>query len=91
MFQFLAATVKMMLIFQFGLCISFMGIVNAALNGNPNAHNRNETLKLGGAESSWIGAVVYIFQPIGSIISIFTTGLYCVMICQLFKMETVNC
>ena len=73
-FQFLAATVKMMLIFQFGLCISFMGIVNAALSGNSNEHNKNEILKMSPVQSSWVGSVIYICQPIGSIISAITTG-----------------
>lgn len=66
----------MMLIFQFGLCISFMGIVNAALSGNSNVHNKHEILKLTGVESSWIVSVMYICQPIGSIISVITTGIY---------------
>lgn len=59
--QFLAASVKMMLIFQFGVCIAFMGIVNAALSGNSNEYNKNETLKLTGVESSWIGGQCLMF------------------------------
>lgn len=53
--QFLAATVKMMLTFQFGLASSFTGIINAALSGHSNEHNQNETLRITGAESSWLG------------------------------------
>lgn len=44
-----------MLTFQFGMTMSFTGIINAALRGNSNGHNQNETLRLTGAESSWLG------------------------------------
>lgn len=44
-----------MLTFQFGMTMSFTGIINAALNGNSTGHNQNETLRLTGAESSWLG------------------------------------
>lgn len=54
-FQILATTVKMMLIFQFGLCMSFSGIVIAALRGVSNKHNHNETLTLTDTQASWIG------------------------------------
>lgn len=61
----------MMLIFQFGQCVSFTGVVNAALSGKSH---KNETLRLTAAESSWFGSVVYACQPFGSMLSIVTTG-----------------
>lgn len=45
----------MMLTFQFGMTMSFTGIINAAVSGNPNEHNQNETIRLTDAESSWLG------------------------------------
>lgn len=42
----------MMLTFQFGMTMSFTGIINAALTDNSN---QNETLRLTGDESSWLG------------------------------------
>lgn len=51
----MATTVKMMLTFEFGLCISFSGIVIPALRGDSNEHNTDEPLTLTGQEASWIG------------------------------------
>lgn len=52
----LAATIKMMLTLQFGMTMSFTGIINAALSGNSTTgHNQNEMLRLTGDESSWLG------------------------------------
>lgn len=45
----------MMLTFQFGLCMSFSGIIIAALNNAKNEHNQNETLVLSDAAASWLG------------------------------------
>lgn len=45
----------MMLTFQFGMTMTFTGIINAALRGDSNGHNQNETLRLTGDESSWLG------------------------------------
>lgn len=45
----------MMLTFQFGLCMSFSGIVIAALTGVSNEHNNKEKLTLTGTQASWIG------------------------------------
>lgn len=46
----------MMLTFQFGMTMSFTGIINAALSGNSTTgHNQNEALRLTSAESSWLG------------------------------------
>lgn len=75
--QFLAVTVEMMLLFQFGQCISFTGVVNAALSGR---FNQNETLQLTDEESSWFGSMVYACQPFGSMLSMITTGMRILMI-----------
>lgn len=108
----MAATVKLMLTFQFGIASSFTGIINDALSGNSNENNRDEILRLTGAQSSWLGitnhiysvvcafsrskliinnliiikfrnipspfagSIIYIFQPIGSIISAITTDYF---------------
>lgn len=54
-FQVLAATVKMMLTFEFGLCLSFSGIVIPALTGISNEHNTEETIHITGTQASWLG------------------------------------
>lgn len=58
--KIVAATVKLMLTFQFGIASSFTGIINAALGGNSNEHNRNEILRLTGAQSSWLGTQIQV-------------------------------
>lgn len=55
-FQILATTVKMLLTFEFGLCISFNGIIIPALTGKSNEHNADENLTLTATEASWLGA-----------------------------------
>lgn len=54
-FQFLAVTVKNMLLFDLGLYLAFPSIVIAALTGVLNEHNQGETLKLTPFEASWLG------------------------------------
>lgn len=54
-FQLLATTVKMLLTFEFGLCISYNGIIIPALTGKSNEHNADEKLRLTGTEASWLG------------------------------------
>lgn len=61
-----------MLLFQFGQCVSFTGIVVGALT---DKSNQNETLSLTADESSWFGAIVYACQPFGSLLSMVTTGM----------------
>lgn len=51
----MATTVKMMLTFEFGLCISFSGIVIPALTGKSNEHNAGEFIKISETQASWLG------------------------------------
>lgn len=73
MLQFTATTVKNMLLFEFGLCVAFPGIIIPALTGLKNECNMNETLSLTAEEASWIGSVGYIFEPLGSVLSALIT------------------
>lgn len=61
-----------MLLFQFGQCVSFTGIVVGALT---DKSNQNETLSLTADQSSWFGAIVYACQPFGSLLSMVTSGM----------------
>lgn len=72
--QSLATTVKLMLTFEFGVCLAFSGIIIAALGENPNQHNVGEFLQLTDSQKSWLGSVIYICEPIGSIFSAIVTG-----------------
>lgn len=49
-FQVFAASIKTMLTFEFGCCISFGAIMNPALTGNPY-----EPFNITSAQSSWLG------------------------------------
>lgn len=51
----MATTVKLMLIFELGLCISFSGIVIPALTGKSNKHNADEFIKISETQVSWLG------------------------------------
>lgn len=62
----------MMLLFQFGQCVSFTGVVVGALSGKSN---QNETLYLTADQSSWFGSMVYAVQPLGSLLSMVTSGM----------------
>lgn len=53
-----------MLTFQFGLILSFSGIIIPALTGLPNVHNINEFLSLTGTQASWIGKLFLLFDSI---------------------------
>lgn len=53
--QFLATTVKNILLFDLGLYVAFSGIVIPALTGIMNEHNLNEKLKLTPSQASWLG------------------------------------
>lgn len=70
----MATTVKMMLTFEFGLCISFSGIVIPALTGKSNEHNNGEKMHITENQASWLGSVLFICEPIGSLLSAVVTG-----------------
>lgn len=53
--QFLATTVKNMLLIQMGFNMAMPSIVIAALTGILNEHNLDETLKLTPLQASWLG------------------------------------
>lgn len=53
--QFLATSVKNMLVMDLGLCTTFAGIIIPALTGHPNNHNMGETLSLTPDQASWLG------------------------------------
>ncbi|XP_031626286.1 solute carrier family 2, facilitated glucose transporter member 6-like, partial [Contarinia nasturtii] len=71
--QFLATTVKNMLLFDLGLCLAFPGIIIPALTGIQNEFNQNETLSLTASQVSWLGSVNYVVEPLGSILSAIIT------------------
>ncbi|XP_031639030.1 facilitated trehalose transporter Tret1-like [Contarinia nasturtii] len=71
--QILATTVKVMLVFEFGCCFSFSTILLPALRHESKEHNANETLSITDTQASYLGGVVFIFEPIGSILSAFIT------------------
>lgn len=54
-FQFVATTIKNMLLFDMSLCSAFPAIVIPALTGHQNEHNKSELLTLTAVQSSWIG------------------------------------
>lgn len=53
--QFIATTVKNLLLIDLGLILALPTIVIAAMSGIPNEHNRNEFLSITPEEASWIG------------------------------------
>lgn len=57
MFQFVAASVNNMILFDIGLYMVIPGLIIPALTGILNEHNRNETLKLTAVQASWLGNV----------------------------------
>lgn len=59
--QFVATTVKNLLIFDMSLCYAFPGIIIPALSGIQNVHNLNETLTLSPVETSWLGKMILFF------------------------------
>lgn len=59
-FQFLATTVKNLILFDIGLQVTISGIIIPALTGLQNAHNRNETLSLTASQASWLGNKIFV-------------------------------
>lgn len=53
--QFLATTVKNLLLFDLGLCYGLPTIVIPALTKIHNEHNRDETLFITPLQASWLG------------------------------------
>lgn len=54
-FQFLATSVKNLILFDIGLQKAIPGIIIPALTGLRNDHNLNETLSLTSVQASWLG------------------------------------
>ncbi|XP_031635118.1 facilitated trehalose transporter Tret1-like [Contarinia nasturtii] len=71
--QVIATTVKNFLMFDVGLNIGLPTVLVAALTHVSNEHNQNESLSITPALASWLGSVSYLFQPIGSMLSVFIT------------------
>lgn len=64
-----------MLLFDMSLCSAFPAIIIPALTGLRNEQNKGELLTLTAVQSSWIGSLVYVCEPLGSILSVFITGM----------------
>ncbi|XP_055302588.1 facilitated trehalose transporter Tret1-like [Sitodiplosis mosellana] len=71
--QFIACIVKNMLIVNTGSTYAVPAILIAAMTGVPNEHNRNEYISITPVHASWLGAMSYLIQPIGSLLSILIT------------------
>ncbi|XP_031636109.1 facilitated trehalose transporter Tret1-like [Contarinia nasturtii] len=71
--QLVATTVKNFLLFNLGLCFSLPTIVIPALTGIQNEYNQGETLTITPVQASWLGALAYLVQPFGSILSALIT------------------
>lgn len=71
-----------MLLFDLGMCMAFPGIIIPALTGITNEFNRNEYLSLTANQVSWLGSIIYIVEPLGSVMSAIITGTF--GICYLF-------
>lgn len=61
--QFVATTIKNMLIIDLSLCYAFSGIVIPALTGIQNDHNLQETLTMTAVEASWFGIIIFFCHP----------------------------
>lgn len=53
--QFLATSIKNLIIFDIGMSLVFPGILIPALFGHQNEFNQNEVIKLTAAQASWLG------------------------------------
>ncbi|XP_055308983.1 facilitated trehalose transporter Tret1-like [Sitodiplosis mosellana] len=71
--QFIATTVKNLLLTDLGLITTFPSILIPALTGISNEHNRNEFITITPSEASWLGSICYLLQPFGSLLSILIT------------------
>ncbi|XP_031620827.1 facilitated trehalose transporter Tret1-like [Contarinia nasturtii] len=68
--QFVATSVKNLLMFNMGLCILLPTIIIPAVTGIHNEHNQNEFLTITPVQASWLGSLMYLIQPIGCLMSV---------------------
>lgn len=57
--QFVATTIKNLLIFDMTLCAAFPGIIIPALTGLPNEHNIKERLTMTSVQATWLGTSLF--------------------------------
>lgn len=67
--QIVATTIKNFLLLDLGLALAFPTIVIPALTGIDEVHNPNEYLHMTPSQSSWLGSLAFICQPLGSCFS----------------------
>lgn len=67
--KILAATAKNFIIFNLGEFTAFSAIVIPSLIGLANELNPDETVRIDGAQTSWLATCAYIAQPIGALLS----------------------
>lgn len=60
--QFIASTVKNLLLIDMGLIFALPTIVIASLTGISNEHNRNEFVSISPTEATWIGIYEKLFN-----------------------------
>ena len=84
--QFIATTVKNLLLIDWGLVTTFPTILIAAMTGVSNEHNRNESISITASEATWIGnsSSIYLFvlslEIINSLMTFTSTGSICYLL-----------